>query len=840
MPLLKIASLVIFFSGLSTSWLMAQRGFNYNSREDANKQLLEKYRDELFDNDSYEKFLKEQENALFDSLDVEKKILLSPEELKKLGIGDEVIAEILKLQLQQDSIGSIKDKYDKLKKKELGVKDSVSLEDVEQLIEQQKEMIVRKALSLPEVELYGHGFFRKNLLKLFDEEVKMRVPENYTLSVGDEVSIVIWGDDNYSRSFLIDDDGSIAPKLVGKISLRGLTFADAKSLLKKKFSTAFDLRKSNFKVSLNYTRIISVNLVGELFNPGTYTFPALNSVYNALVAIEGPNNMGSVRNIFVKRNGETIKTFDLYKYLTDPNSKQDFFLEDNDYVVVPSAKNLVAIEGEVKRPFTYELIEEEGIMDLLNYCGGLKSSAHTKAIAVKRVENNEEILLNVDYQSLKKEQGDFALQDGDSVFVYKLPDVLRNYVQVVGAVKIPGKYQLRKGERIADLLFRAEGVIDEAYIERGYVFGRDENLKKKVNTFNVKDILANPNSKDNIVLNDLDTIQILNKENFRQNFPVNISGAVHLPGEYVYADGLTLKDLLFYAGGLKQEAANNRIEISRVLNFQDDAGLDELTDSGNSSRIVIDYVDVAFDLSLTDGSELFELKPYDHIFVRTSPDFELQQNVKLQGEVKYPGKYSLVNKNERISSLIKRAGGLTDYAFIEGATLFREQDSIGHVILELNKINLNKRGQNLRYDYILTDGDSLHIPKIKDFVSISGAVNFPGIDTLNQINVPWEGYRSAKYYINKYAASFDGDAKKRSTLVTQANGKVQHTQNYVLFKKYPVVEKGGNIFVDIKDRKKPENRKQRINRRQFNFEQVTAAAIPVLTLIILLQQALSK
>jgi len=423
--------------------------------------IREQYRDKLFDNDTYEKFLKDQENAIYDSLNVEKKILLSPEELKKLGVDDAVIEEIIKLQLQQDSIGFIKDKYDKIKKQELGVKDSVSLEDVEELIERQKEMIVRKALSLPEVEIYGHGFFRKNLLKLFDEEVKMRVPENYTLSVGDEVSIVIWGDGNYSRSFSINEDGAIVPKLVGEITLRGLTFSEAKSLLKKKFSTAFDLRKSNFKVSLNYTRVISVNLVG-------------------------------VRNIFVKRNGETIKTFDVYKYLTNPDSKQDFFLEDNDYVVVPSIKNIVAIEGEVKRPFTYELVEEEGILDLLNYCGGLKSSAHTKAIAVKRVENNEEILLNIDYQTLKKNKENFALQDGDSVFVYKLPDVLRNYVQVEGAVKIPGRYQLRKGERIADLLFRAEGVIDEAYVERGYVFGRDENLKKKVNTFNVKDILANP------------------------------------------------------------------------------------------------------------------------------------------------------------------------------------------------------------------------------------------------------------------------------------------------------------------------------------------------------------
>jgi len=449
-PYIKFTLILIFLMCLGSSIVVAQRGFDYNSREDANKKLYEQYRDELFDNETYEKFLKEQENALYDSLDVEKKILLSPEELKKLGIADEVIEEIIKLQLQQDSIGSIKDKYDKIKKQELGIKDSVSLEDVEELIERQKQMIVRKALSLPKVEMYGHGFFRKNLLKLFDEEVKMRVPENYTLSVGDEVSIVIWGDDNYNRSFVIDEEGAISPRRVDRIPLRGLTFTEAKSLLKKKFSTAFDLRKSNFKVSLNYTRVVSVNLVGELFNPGTYTFPALNSVYNALVSIEGPNNMGSVRNIFVKRNGETIKTFDLYKYLTDPDSKQDFFLEENDYVVVPSLKNLVAVAGEVKRPFTYEMIDGENLLDLLNYAGGLKPLAHTKAIAIKRVDNSEEVLLTVNYEELKNGNTQFEVEDGDSVFVYKLPEILRNYVQVEGAVKIPGRYQLRKGERIAD------------------------------------------------------------------------------------------------------------------------------------------------------------------------------------------------------------------------------------------------------------------------------------------------------------------------------------------------------------------------------------------------------
>jgi len=819
----------------------AQNNYGFSNDKSEREKLLEQYKKQLFDTNDYDEFLNEQRQLKEDSLGLEQRLLLSPMQLKKLGLPDEVVKQIITLQLQKDSLVNIQNTYNKLKKKELGIEDSVSLKDVETLIELQQQMLIKKALSLPKETVYGQGFFRKSMLKLFDEEVKTRVPENYTLSVGDELSIIIWGEAERSGNYVVDEFGGISPKLVGRINLRGLSFKEAKEIIKQKYSRNFDLNKSTLSVTLNYSRIVNVNIVGELFNPGTYTFPGINSVYNALVAIDGPNEMGSMRSIFVKRNGATVKTFDLYKYLTKPDSKQDFFLEENDYVVVPSLKNLVAIEGEVKRPFTYEMLKGETLIDLLDYAGGLKPLAHTKAITVKRVENSEEVLITVNYEELKEKRTQFEVEDGDSIFIYKLPEILRNYVQVEGAVKIPGRYQLRKGERVADLLLRADGVLNEAYTDRAYVFSQDDNLKKKVSTFDVKDVLKTPSSTQNILLNDLDTIQILNKENFKQNFHVNISGAVHVPDKYTFADGLTLKDLLFYAGGLKEEAANNRIEVSRVLNFQDDPAQFSLKGSLNASRIVISKIEISQDLSLPDGSEKFKLKPYDHVFVRTSPNFELQQNVKIHGEVVYPGEYSLVNKNERITALIRRAGGLTQYAFEEGASLYRSEDSLGRVILELHKIGTGRNEADLlRYDYILTNGDSIFIPKIKDFVTISGAINFPGIDTLKQINVPWERGRNAKYYINKYTASFDDDAKKSSTIVRQANGAVLKTQNYLLFKQYPNIEKGGSIFVDLKDRKKPDYRKRKANRQPFNFEAVTAATIPVLTLVILLQQALSK
>jgi len=811
------------------------------ARDDENQRLYDEYREQLFQEYSYDSYLKDQQEAILDSLEVEEKVLISPNELKKLGVPKEVIEELFRLQFEQDSVSQIQDDFEQYVRDQEGISDSISLDDIQALIELQKKLVVKKALSLPPSEIYGHEFFRKNMLKLFDDETKMRPPENYVLSVGDELSVVIWGYADYSETFIIDQNGSIEPELVGRIYLKGLTFENAKSLIREKFSKAYDLQNSKIDVTLNYTQVVSVNMVGELFNPGTYTFPSLNSVFNALVAIDGPNQLGSIRKIHVRRNGNTIKTLDLYQLLTNPDSKIDFFLEDNDYVVVPSLNKVVAITGEVKRDHSYELIGNEGINELLTYSGGLKPTAFTKGITVKRIRNSQEVLLNVNLDSLRKYNRNFGLEDGDSIFVYKVPQVLRNYVQVSGAVKVPGKYELRTGERVSDLLMRAEGVIDEAYLDRGFVHRLNKDLRKQVKTFNVKEVITNRGSPENILLTDLDTIQIMSKETFRQNFYVNVSGAIQVPGEYEFAEGLTLKDLLFYSGGLRKEAANNRIEISRVLNFQtsDNIALASTGDD-NISRVIIQQIEIGYDLSLEDGSENFEIKPYDHVFVRTSPDFELQQNVKLYGEIVYPGEYSLINKEERITNLIARAGGVTEYAFKEGATLYREQDSVGFVILDLQKVD---KEQNPKFNYILTDGDSIYIPKVRDFVTITGAVNYPKIDSIGQINVPWERGKTANYYINKYAAGYHRYAKKSSTLVTQPNGAVVNTNNYILFNDYPEIEKGSKIFVDLKERRKPENikKKEKEDRNwNANFERLSTQLVTVFTLLILAQQAFNN
>jgi len=811
-------------------------GYPNYSGSAADKERSEYYK-ALFDEFDYDEY-KLNSQLYQDSLDIEQKVLLSPEELRKLGINKEVIEELIRLNGQQDSVKNVQLEYERLVKKRDNIEDSISMEDIEELIELQKRAILAKALSLPPSNVFGHEFFRKSMLKLSEQESESKASGNYIIGAEDEINIVMWGYTEYDEVFKVDKNGAINPPVIGRIYLRGLTFENARELIKSKYSQNYDLQNSKIDISLVYSRVVSVNLVGELFNPGTYTFPATNTVFNALVAIDGPNQIGSIRNITVKRDGETVRKLDLYKLLTDPSSNHDFFLEDNDYVVVPPLNKVIGITGEIKRPHSYELIANEGLVDLVKYCGGLNASGYRKNISIKRIAESQEVLIDVNLDSLSRYNRDFLLMDGDSVFVYKIPQVLRNFVHIQGAVKVPGNYEIRKGDKVMDVLNRAKGLVDEAITERAYVLSLDDDLNKELKIVDIEAIYENPRSNENVALRNLDTIRIISKQDFRQDFPLKISGAISKPGTYSYADGMTLKDALFLAGGLKKEAATNRIEISRILNFQDDQI--ELDDNGVAidagTRTVIKRAEVGFDLSINDGSEEFILKPYDNIFVRFSPNFQLQQNVKIFGEVVYPGEYSLVNKNERFTDLLVRAGGLTEYASLGGTTLYRGQDSIGFVFIDLEDV---VRRDYSKYNYILTDGDSIFIAKERDLVSISGSVNYPNIDSIGQINVPYEGKRRANHYISKFGAGFNSEAKRRNTFVIQANGEVQNARNYVLFRIYPKVNKGATIFVDKRDRFKDGNRKKKRREDQDwneNFDKWSVRLTSILTILILAQQ----
>jgi len=726
----------------------------------------------------------------------------SPAKLKALGASDDEVKQITDFKerklAEQNKSGE--QNINATKEQSTSSAKNKEKEEAQEIKGTEVPVIPSSEKDTTSEKVFGHSFFNNNNIKFYSKANQLKAPDNYILGIGDEISVAIWGYSDFNGSFTIDENGAINPKLVGRIYLKGLTFKDAKGLIASKFKNVYDLNNSQIDVTLTYSRVITVNIVGEVNNPGAFTIPAINTAFNALVTVGGIRAIGSVRKIYVKRGGQTIKTLDVYEYLLNPDSKQDFFLENNDYIFVPPSGRVVKISGQVKRPLSYELIEKENLDALINYAGGFEAGAYRKRIQIKRFLNDQETIMDIDYDSLTMAKKEFELLDGDEVLVRKVPEGYSNYVELIGPVKLPGNYELKQGERISDIISRAEGVLFDVFDSRAYIIRLNPNLSKKYIPFNLKEVLENPNSPDNIKLQNLDIIKIFSKAYFKDEFVFSVTGAVRSPGDFTYGDGITLKDAIYLAGGLKKEAAKNRIEISRAVDFSSGSGV--LT----PIRTIIKTIQIGDDIKIDRASESFIIEPYDQILVRFAPDFELQKNVELRGEVVYPGVYPILNKNEKITDVIQRAGGLTQYAFPEGAKLTRTEFNTGLLFFKMQEI---MNDSSSKYNYILKGGDVLTIPKVDQLIQIRGLVNFPDIDTLKQISAPFIAGKSARYYINNFGLGFDKNADRKNTYVSEGGGYVHRTKHFLFMKFYPKVPKGSSIMVPRKkvneERKKKEN-----------------------------------
>ncbi len=786
----------------------------------------------------YEQFLlqqKQSENLIgLDTVDVIKKeIQTTPEELRKLGVDEKLIAELMSLNAFSDSLSILGLKVEQSRK--IG-EDTLSIQDLQEIIQFQKDELIRKALSLPIAEIYGQSYFRNNVVKLFDEQIINNKPsENYILGSGDEISINIWGRNDVSEKHVISETGEISPKIVGNINLKGISFKNAKELIINRYEKAYGASENSIEVSLNFNRLVSVNIVGEIFNPGTYTFSSANSAFNALVAIDGPNEIGTLRNIFIKRNGQVVKQLDVYNYLLDPGADTDFFLENNDYIFIPPQENIVIIDGAVRRPFKYEMKKGETLQDLIKFAGGLTETAHKEHIGLRRYENNEELYFEINLDSLSKNQKNFQIQNGDSIYVKKINPVRSNVIQVDGAVRVPGGYILRDGDRIADVLFRAGGPARKAELDKGFLFRTNDNRTREVITYTISEILVNQQSNGNVLLEPNDSLLILSRDSIRQEFPVYINGEVRNPGEYQFGENLKLHDLIMLAGNLNTEASSSQIEVTRVMDLSSES-------PEKGERIVVKRANILASLGLDNEDGDFLLRPFDRVFIRRSPNFEIQQNVVLLGEVMYPGEYSLINKSENVHSLIKRAGGFTQYAFKSASKLNRIED--GQLFLDLKDVfdDPNKSS----YNYILSDRDTIIVPKMTNFVSLKGEIKYFSIDTLTDIiNVPYEAGRKADYYVKTYGGGFGKYGKKAGTFVQHPNGEIHRSTNFLVFRSFPKVENGSTIIVDETDRKKFEaERRKRKKERKFDWnraiDSIASAMITVLTVAILYFQIRSS
>jgi len=777
-------------------------------------------------NPAYLKFLPSNANPE----DLRPSDIPSEQVLKQIGLSDAEVAEAMDFKFS-------KGKYAK------GVQDTIGNNSaLTKFYESFGDTLAIDTTSYPKARIYGQDIFRNNELSFFQKALDAKAPENYKVGSGDEISISVWGYSEFSENLMVDERGYITPSSYGRIYVKGLTFKKMRSLLKSKFGSFLDMKNSEIDVTLSYSRVITVHIVGEVYNPGSYTIPAINTAFNALIAANGPSQLGTVRNIYIKRDGKTIDSLDVYQFLFNPTRSQDIYMQDGDYLFVPPAKHIIEIKGAVNRPYTYEAKTGESVASLIKYAGGYTTNAFTDVLTLKRIDYNAVKVNDVHKDHLNST----VVQNGDEIVVNTISNKLSNVVSVKGSVGVAGDYEFIQGEYLLDLLQRAKCIAEKTFMDKVYVIRLNKDRTKTHIAVNLGAVLEDNSHVDNILLQEYDIVNVLSIDDFDDEFLVSVLGAVRKDGSFDFGDGMTLQDVLLQAGGLTQHAEGSRVEVSRIMDY------DILSNKLKPRMAIVKTIKIGDDLVLSAEAEEFLLQPFDQIFVRENPDFEPAKNIVLSGEVKYPGIYTLLSKDEKVSSVIKRAGGLTKYAYLDGVTMFRKevlnrdqnqnislqdfseelldsilsnpslsllyQEELQNMRVEnfekfkemimYNKVYLNLdkalHSNESKHNLVLLEGDSIIVPKTMDFVHIKGELmNLEG----EAISAPYFGTRRANYYVNNFAGGFTKSNKKGNTVVVYPNGITKKSMNFGLFTISPRVKKGSIIIVSnklINEKKKNE------------------------------------
>jgi polysaccharide export outer membrane protein len=679
------------------------------------------------------------------------------------------------------------------------------------------EIVAPKA-EIP-VTVYGQELFRKGDLKIYERSIDAKAPSNYELGVGDELGISIFGVSYYNTVAKVDSRGRIELGQLGSIYVKGVPFDRAKTLIKTALSNNFNMGSNQVEISLAYSRSITVNIVGEVFKPGSYKIPALNTAFNALIAAGGPTDIGTLRNIQLRRNGKVIKTFDVYAYLQNPGSDDDFFLQDNDYLVVGTVGKLVSIEGAVKRPMTYELLPGEELSQLIKFTGGLNANAMASRSQVKRYIGKNLSLLPINLDSITQLKQDYKLQNGDAVNIGNVNADLENSVEVKGPVYFPGVFPIVEGDRVSELITKAGGLREQILLKRAYLVRTEKDETRKYIPLNVETILGNVAAEGNVVLKKNDVLLLYSEADFLDKFTVNVNGEVKNPVTLAYKEGLTLGDALVLAGGIKISAELTKIEISRSNIFAPNYKPGEPYQTAT--------MDLTIPKEITENQEVLNtpMLPFDIVSVRRIPNFELQKTITLEGEFKYPGIYVIQDKGFTVNDAVKLAGGLTPYAFADGAKFDRPNLPGGFLVFDLKKA-MQRRGS--MFNYTLKEGDIISVPKVIDYVSIYGSgiqyiENLITLDSLTDyavMNSPFVNGKRAGYYIRTFGNGYTADAWRSKTYVVEANGRVRRTVNLYAFRVSPKVKKGSAIYVISKEKKAKSSFKDRVNKIPTDWNKV--------------------
>ena len=651
-------------------------------------------------------------------------------------------------------------------------------------------------------EIFGHNIFSNRRLS-FAPSLNIPTPLNYRLGAGDEVIIDVWGSNEATIRQTISPDGFINIPNLGVVTLNGMTVREAEQYLRKKLAQIYPVdgedAASDFKLTLGNIRTIQVSVTGEVVVPGTYSISSLSNIYNALYCAGGVNDLGSLRKVQLVRNGKQKAIVDLYDFILNGVLPDGLTLEDGDVINVPLYLSLVNVEGSVKRPMYYEMKDGETVQDLLDYAGGFAGDAYRSNINVLRQNGVEYQVYTVDSNLFSA----FILKDGDALTVGALIDRYENKLEVKGAVYRPGIYQLGDGIRtVSELIAKADGLKGDAFTNRALIHRERQDLTFEVISVDVKAVLSG--QAPDIQLQRNDILYIPSIYDLNDIGTITIEGEVATPGTFVYEANMTVEDIIMQAGGLLESASTVRIDVSRRI-------------KNPASKEQPDSIANVFTRSFKDGYVVsedldFVLLPYDYVNVRRSPGYAEQGKVKVSGEVIFPGDYVLTHKNERLSDVIARAGGLNKWAYVKGARLIRHtlaeernRTRSGMTVLTTGKDSVNVANLDLDETYsvgidleaalaapgsdadlVLRQDDMILIPEYINTVKISGNVMYPNV-------VAYNSGMSVRDYV-EMAGGYGYRSKKNKAYIIYMNGTIARARQM----SKGVVEPGCEIVIPQK------------------------------------------
>lgn len=709
----------------------------------------------------------------------------------------QMTSELLRRGVTQEQVLRIKSNYEagkgesaaagdmptQMRKRSVGLGESY---DVAQ-IEDQKAVIDEKLNSQAQPEaqgrqIFGHNLFRSRNLS-FEPSANLATPISYRLGPGDEVIIEIWGASENTIRQVISPEGSIQVKDLGPVHLNGMTVKEANAFLQREFSKIYsgiggNNPNSQIRLTLGDVRTIQINMMGEVSVPGTYTLSAFSTVFHALYRAGGVNQIGSLREIKLVRNGKTIESLDVYDFIMKGEMNDDVRLQEGDVIIVSPYQSLVEIVGKVKRPMYYELKPTETAASLLEYAGGFTGDAYKKAVRIIRKSGREHQVFNVD----EMDYSVFRLDDGDMVTIDAVLDRFENKVEISGAVYRAGLYQLDGTvNTVKQLIKKAEGLRGDAFLDRVLLDREREDFSHEMIAIDLNGLLNG--TVADIPLKKNDHLYIPSISELKEEETVSIYGEVLNSGTFLHSANMSIEDLIIQAGGLSEAAATTRVSVTRRIKNP--------KSTTNSSKLAETFV---FDIKdgLIMGDNNFELHPFDMVQVRRSPSYQVQRTVTVAGEVLFSGAYSLLKKNERLSDLINRAGGITPEAYIMGGRLIRKRnneelrrerdalrmarsgegsDSISIAKLAISDtytvgVDMSKALANpgSDHDLVLREGDMIYIPEYINTVKITGSVMYP-----NTVN--WQKGAKLKHYV-EMAGGYGDLAKKSKAYIIYLNGTV--------------------------------------------------------------------